>query len=546
MKTKIGLIFCWLYFQCFCFPFQLFADEIYLKDGRVLKGTLIEDGDNYILQMKYGKMKIAKSKVVKIEKEKEETPPPKNEEKKEPISTPSLKPKKPEIVKLTLTTDERIEKVLNQFTENLLKSLFEPQFHSAGLELLKENRDCRLIPLIFQKMESTQTRNIEVSLLLSKSTFKVLVDSILALEPKNQIPYEQLFGRGLRSSSPFVRVLSAYGLKQMKVFMLSHAQTLLEDYDYSALYTQVHPSFSDAHYLARAEILLAIYPFAEELAQENPQLVEKKLEMFVFILGGFSQKLNENPSALFLKKWGHPKTPTLLIQAIEKSLKQLGESRYYNEDLDGKAVDIHLYGSHLQTYLDLLVVLPNPQDNLKQLYPSVRLSYQELYSEQIDKVRKNLFYQVVLKYVEYGDEILVKDFVQYLSDYASQLTDRLYFKKGTLESRMFDFLLSYHLKYPDSISEGFGKILRLSYLEEDILRRAEILVKKYPQQFEGFEDVFREISLRKYVSSELKKTTLQILFSIHSPAAQQAMLSLAEQGTPDVAVLATAFLKKWK
>ncbi|MEK7485862.1 MAG: hypothetical protein AABZ60_16190 [Planctomycetota bacterium] len=543
MKKKFWILFS-LYFQIVCISLQLsHADQIYLKDGRVIQGTLVEDGDQYIIQMKFGKMKIKKSQVVRIEKEAE--PPVKEEPKIEPTPETTKEPQKEELAQPTLTTDERIEKVLSQYIENLLKNLFEPKVHAAALDLLKESKDCRLIPMIFQKMEMLKTRNIETSLLLQKSVFKGLVDCILELSPEQQIPYEQLFGKGLKSSNPFVRVLSIYGLKQMNVFLLSHAQSILEDYRYDALYSYPHPKIPNAHYWARSEILLAIVPFADKITEENPTLVEKNLYKIASLLGGFSSVFTENPAAILLKKWSNPQTAEVLIRIVEIELQRLGKSRYYNENMEGKAVVLDPYGSNLQVVLDLLTQLPNPEQNFKRLYPIVRLDYARLYSKTVEDFRKNLFFQVALKYIDYGDFDLVQDFVLFLSDYANSLTERFHFKKGTLEYRMFDFLLNYSLKNPESIAQGFSKLLAVPYLEENVLERTEVISKKYPNSFEGFESVFKEMILRPYLPNTLQKSAMQILFRIHTSSAQKELLFLAEKGSPDISIMATSFLKKW-
>lgn len=45
----------------------LFADTILLKDGRTLHGTVTEDGDDYVIAMKYGTMRVHVAEVVSRE-----------------------------------------------------------------------------------------------------------------------------------------------------------------------------------------------------------------------------------------------------------------------------------------------------------------------------------------------------------------------------------------------------------------------------------------------------------------------------------------------
>jgi hypothetical protein len=320
-------------FCLLCVTFSLSADTLYLKDGRKLEGKILSKGKIYVIQLKYGKLKVKESEILKIEEQAEETQkPPENPSSSSENPPPSdFIPLKPKQIQ-TYTTDERIEKVVNAYSTNLLEKLFRLESHLEAALLLKESGDPRLIPLIFQKMEELQIRDVRLSLFFShRSAYHRLIAGIGELPEEQQIPYEELFTKGMKSSNPFVQILSLYGLKERKAFQYSHASSLLEYYDYESLYTY-NIGGSDAHFQARSEILSFLFPYAKEILEVDPSLVEKNVAKIVYASAGLSPEIQQNTAVFLLKTWDIPQVGELVVEEFRKSLSFSERPKYYNED----------------------------------------------------------------------------------------------------------------------------------------------------------------------------------------------------------------------
>jgi len=132
-----------------------YADQIHLKDGRVLKGKVVyEDDEKVVLKTKYGKVTIYKENIEKIVRGKEAAPPP---QKKRPKTTE-------EFVRAFAAGDDSV------------------------LAKLKEKEDAVWVAKRLLKKEKEQARKVRL---------EALIRDLTRADPEDMEAAEKLYKKGL-------------------------------------------------------------------------------------------------------------------------------------------------------------------------------------------------------------------------------------------------------------------------------------------------------------------------------------------------------------